>query len=178
MIGDSYFAIADRLRTAVPSLRTIGWYSGQLENPGGNKVVVLPAAFLRFADVRWKDQSRNVQVGDLTLEVVVICDYKGDWSPSAAPALQADAKASLATADLVHVALQGFATQWLSPLSRTQTVTDHIPDGGWIAHILAYRGQLTDASADTLAQGRIPVTPTITVTAEIDGPPPDASNPA
>jgi hypothetical protein len=175
MIGDTYFAIANRLRTAVPTLRTIGWYSGQLEDPGGNKVVNLPAAFLRFADVRWRDLSRGVQVADLTVEVVVICDYKGDWSPGAAPALQADAKASLATAGLVHVALQGFSTDWLGGLSRTQTVTDHQPAGGWIAHILAYRGQLTDASADTLAQGRIPVTPTITVTGEIDGPPPDAS---
>jgi hypothetical protein len=177
MIGDTYFAIANRLRLAVPVLKTIGWYSGQLEDPAGNKVVHLPATFIRFADVRWRDTGRGVQVGDLSMDVIVISAYGGDWSPNAAPALQDDAKASLATADFVHAALQGFSTQWLGGLSRSQTATDHQPAGGWIAHILAYRGQLTDPSADTL-RGRVAVTPTFNVTGEIDGSPPDASDPA
>lgn len=176
MIGQVYFDIAARLAT-VPGLKAVGWYSGQLEDPAGNKAVALPAAYVRFADVRWRDASRGAQVGDLAIDIITICAYGGDWSPGAPSASRDLAKASLATADMVHAALQGFSTQWLSPLTRVQTATDHNPTGGWIAHVMAYTGQLTDNSADTLA-GRIPVTPTFTVTGETDEAPPDASDPA
>lgn len=173
MIGQTYFEIAERLGT-VQGIKTVGWYSGQLEDPAGNKLVNLPAAYVRFAEVRWTDASRGIQLGDLSIDIVVICAYAGDFSPGAAPALQEAAKASLATADLVHAKLQGFSTQWLTPLTRVQTVTDHNPMGGWIAHVMNYRGQLTDPYADTLA-GRVAVTPVYRVTGEVDEAPPDAS---
>lgn len=165
MIWLVFTEVAARLATQVPKLKTVTWYSGQLESPELNNQVVLPSAFIRFQPIRWRDQQRGVQVGDINFDVVVVDRYSGDFRHG--QAAQEAALESVKLLDDIHQALHGWGSTWFQKCTRTETSLDHAPGGGWIAHSVSYQTVLTDACADLLGP-KVVANPAYAVEADSD----------
>lgn len=164
MIADLYMALAERLATQVPALKRVTLHNDQIEDSGQHYEALHPSVTIEFTSIAWSDASRGVQTGDATISVIVASQQVGDYDHGAHS--QVFALDSLRLLEDVHRALQGWSGACWGAFSRVSSEVDHRRDSV-VAHVLSYRTQVTDATADIL-NTMVLVRPAITVHRDVD----------
>ena len=165
MIDTIYLALAARLKDRLDP-KTVDLWNTQ---PANTQIaaVHLPAIFIDFDRIEWKDNQSGLQEGRAEIRIWVVQNtlaesrYGGHSTDRAMKPLQYLTQ--------VHTALQGFSGDGFGSLTRVATAVDHDHDH-LLVHSHTYITQITDTSA--LDAGYIDQPVDFQVTGEIDGLPP------
>lgn len=98
-----YLEVARYLQNALPELRWIDLYKGQLEVPENYNAPILPTVYVDLPSITWKDTVKHSQSGDTTtLRLIVLVRLPAETHVT--DPMLADNVTALELADRVHAA--------------------------------------------------------------------------
>ncbi|HSW64963.1 MAG TPA: hypothetical protein VLH56_16875 [Dissulfurispiraceae bacterium] len=137
MFAVLYHHLSQHLADKVPQLRQIELYNGQYLNTEDELPMALPACFIEFESVQWRDTGLHTQEGTFFIAFHLVCQHllptdgfhTGSYNA-------AQYRQVLELAQALHLALHGFV----------------IRDDGGLIHTTELRRTTTrpDANADSL----------------------------
>ncbi len=115
--AQTYRALANRLKSSMPSLQFIDLQKGQMEREDSSYPLPFPAVLIEFLPVQW-GSSGDPQMGNTLIRIHAYDDHLGDTFEGGEQ--EYDSVKDLNLIDELFHAMQGFATESMSPLNRAE----------------------------------------------------------
>lgn len=127
-------AICARLSERVPELRRIDWWNNQLARLDGEPTWSVPAVFVEFEVIEWRQLSHAVRRGDVAVRLHVVMRAADSEELDAS---SSDMVALLDLIDRIHVAMQGLRGERFSAFQPASSTTPH-DHAEWLEGIERY----------------------------------------
>lgn len=123
-----YLAIVERLKTIVdsqdvPLIKHFDLWNMNVEYIDQETVWDMPAVFVEFAPIQWKDVGNGAQQATVTIALHIATPYMGSGADGAYS--QSDALAYFDLLGKIHKALYGMKGDAYMALKRTSSQTNH-----------------------------------------------------
>ena len=128
MRKEIYLAIIDKLKTIVdadgiPKLKHFDLWNMNVEYIDQETVWEMPAVFIEFAPIQWKEAGNGCQQANVTIALHIATPYEGGASDGSV--LQSDALSYFELLDEIHKALYGLKGSGFGALKRVSSQTNH-----------------------------------------------------
>ena len=123
-----YLAIVDKLKTIVdtedvPIIKHFDLWNMNVEYIDQETVWDMPAVFIEFAPIQWKEAGNGVQQANATVVLHIATAYQGTSADGAYS--QSDALEYFQLLDKIHKALYGLKGEGFGALKRVSSQTNH-----------------------------------------------------
>lgn len=115
-------AICKRLNDRVPEIRWIDYWNNHLARLDGDPAWPVPAVFVEFEVIEWRQLSHAVRRGDVAVRLHVVTHAVGSGSTGA---VSSDMVALFDLTDRIHAAVQGLRGDNFSAFQQTSSTTPH-----------------------------------------------------
>lgn len=116
-------SICARLAERVPEVKFLDLWNNEVQTLNGGAVWPLPAVFVEFEQIEWRQQNNGVRRGDVAVRLHIITravTTHGHTDPK-----QSDALAFLDLIDRVNAAMQGLRGENFSGFQLTTSATNY-----------------------------------------------------
>jgi len=141
-----YKNLVDNYKTNIPEVKWIDLEHGQIDAFDKNYPVHFPAIFIDFENIQWKNVGRQVQVGDVNINLRIAFKIWSDTNNLTPDNIFNDSMNVLKLLNKIHKYTQAFSGEHFNRLDRISTTTKKRNDGLKVYNI-KYKTNMRDAWA-------------------------------
>jgi hypothetical protein len=145
LLGDFYEVLLTKLGT-ISELKHKDMYFGQYDTELDEEEELpfnFPAAFIGFEEIAWETHGNKSKKGILNFTVHVVSEVIAETSSRETLAIRSNALDHLDVLDKIHNVLQNANGTNYGSIDHNGLISNKVPGGDLIAHVMSFRTQLT-----------------------------------